>query len=174
MCWVGTDTLMCLSIPSHVAEFSYGCNPTQIHKLIQILWDCFCGLTAWLLHVDFAVTAMLGCQKVGCACCGSDPLHPVGIQAFSLPAAICSGHLGLPIAGYRNSVRPNHYTQLPNHIHLPHILSHARLAFNELAQIEAFRNLLIFFLELGYSCSVLKYSKGWYAANEQCLYRSVG
>lgn len=41
---------------------------------------------------------MSHCQKVLCACCGFGPLHPVGIQAFSLSAAICSGHLGFPTA----------------------------------------------------------------------------
>lgn len=89
--------------------------------------------------------SMLRCQKAGCACCGAGPLHPVGIQAFAPPAAICSGHLGFPVAGHWNGVRRNHYTQLPNHTHLPHIPSRAWLAFNELAQIEALRNLLIFF-----------------------------
>lgn len=105
-----------------------------------VLW-----LDGMVLACGLCSDSMLCCQKVGCTCFGSGPLHPVGIPAFSLPAAICSGHLGFPIAGYWNSVRPNHYTQLPNHIHLPHIPSHARLAFNELAQIETLRNLLIFF-----------------------------
>lgn len=109
-----------------------------------VLW-----LDSMVLACGLCSDSMLCCRKVGCACCGSGPLHPVGIQAFSLPTAICSGHLGFPIAEYGNSVRPNHYTQLPNHIHLPHIPSHARLAFNELAQIEALRYLLIFFSRVG-------------------------
>lgn len=63
---------------------------------------------------------------------------PAFIQQCSHPIR----HQGVPALGCTNSVRPNNYLWLPNHIHLPHIPPCAWLSFNELAQIEALRNLL--------------------------------
>lgn len=105
---------------------------------------CVYNLIAWFLRVNFAVTACCIVRRLAVPAVGLAhyPLWESERSLLVRPSA--QDTWGFPSQDGYTNIKPNHYMRLTNHTGLPHIPSHARLAFNELAQIKALRSLLVF------------------------------